>query len=190
MCPTSVALIGQEQQLTKCGALAVTRTIPWLFLLLPPWDNVMKFQGRHECFPPNKLWKTVAPSAGHVVIWVYFCLTQNLCCSLLNINVVMKIDQKQSFISFSLSLCCFVTHGVNVGNIPGQRKTTPSHSQPQQTAAATAFICSTPDTTVHHVPVIWILVLAGRVEKMDKGRKEEGSMKASLHWGVHWASQM
>ncbi len=52
-------------------------------------------------------------------------------------------------------------------------KTTPCHSQPQQTAEPTAFSRPTPDPTVHHVPVIWILVLADRVEKRDKGRKEE-----------------
>lgn len=52
-------------------------------------------------------------------------------------------------------------------------KTTPRHSQPEQTAGPTAFSCLTHDPTVHHVPVIWILVLADRVEKRDKGRKEE-----------------
>lgn len=80
---------------------------------------------------------------------------------------------QQKSISFSLSLFCFVTHGVNDGDTPDQRKTTPCHSQPQQTAAATAFSHTTPDPTVHHVPVIWILVLADVVEKRDKGRKEE-----------------
>lgn len=141
-------------------------------------------------FPSGLTVVTVAPPAGHVFIWVYFYLRQNLCCSLLDINDVMKTDQKQSFVSFSPSLCCFVTHGVNAGKIPDRWKTTPSQSQPQQTAAPTAFICSTPDTSVHNVPVIWILVLAERVENRDKGRKEEGSMKASMHWGVHWTSEM
>lgn len=59
-------------------------------------------------------------------------------------------------------------------------KTTPWQSQPQKTAAPTAFSRSTPDPTVHHVPVIWILVLADRVEKRDKGRKEEAIWK--LAW--------
>lgn len=43
----------------------------------------------------------------------------------------------------------------------------------QQTGAATVLGSSrTPDPTVHHVPVIWILVLADRVEK--GGRQGEG----------------
>lgn len=52
-------------------------------------------------------------------------------------------------------------------------KVTPCRSQPLQTAVWAAFSHPTPDRTVHHVPVIWILVLAHRVEKRDKGRKEE-----------------
>lgn len=58
-------------------------------------------------------------------------------------------------------------------------KTTPCRPQPQQTAGPTAFSRSTPDPTVHHVPVIWILVLADRVEKTGQGEKRGGgSMKA------------
>lgn len=95
----------------------------------------------------------------------------SLCCSsLLRINDVMKSDQKQAFISFSLGLCCFVTHGVNVGNSPDQRE---DDTVPVSATARTTFSRSTPDPTVHHVPVIWILVLADRVEKRDKERKEE-----------------
>lgn len=67
---------------------------------------------------------------------------------------------------------------------------TPCHSQPQQTAAPTAFSRPTPDPTVHHVPVIWILVLADRVEKTGQGEKRGGGdMKASLHWGVHYVTK-
>lgn len=56
-------------------------------------------------------------------------------------------------------------------------KATPRCSQPQQTAAPTAFSCSTPDPTVRYVLVSWILDLADRAEKSGQGEEQEGGGK-------------
>lgn len=56
-------------------------------------------------------------------------------------------------------------------------KATARCSQPQQTAAPTAFSCSTPDPTVRYVPVSWILDLADGVEKSGQGEEQEGGGK-------------
>lgn len=115
---------------------------PKLLIFANVWSNIMQYSSKHV--------------QGRNLV------ANNACGILLNILILNDVKWPPPPPPHSYANGCFQCWG-REGRWHRACRT---WTQQQQTGAATVFGSSrTSDPTVHHVPVIWILMLADRVEK-------------------------